>query len=462
MFRPEQEIPIARILAADTVRHMAQPVASLDEIQPVHLRLEKYHALGNDFLICILPDDEKGQLDARSMDWADLAQAACSRKTGIGADGLILAVGPTTESYDLSATLEDGSPAPHASLSRNATVGMILYNSDGSKASVSGNGMGCLAHAVARTQEPWKSSRLHAEALTQVPYAALPVGTTREGLGRQLRAMSLELTIKTSAGDRRVTWNNNLRDRLHGPRWMREAAEHSMLEGPGRFADILDQVDAEEMAGDLDARSWNAMVEMPSVVPGPDVPADLEEKIRRDFGDTNYGTGDVGNPHLIINSGRDLSSSEIARYGSEYENHFADGINVEFIHVPQHGEPEFHMQVWERGAGITDACGTGAVVATHFAMYWELLTDVGWQQLQQEWRAERSDETGRDAAESRFPPGGPYALIRMPGGTARVFFGDASGLEGEVPNRLLFEPLLCLMADYVGGVDYPILKHLQA
>lgn len=441
---------------------MAQSATSLDEIQPVHLRLEKYHALGNDFLITILSEDEKGKLDARSIDWSGLARAACNRKTGIGADGLILAVGVAVDAPDGSSVLEDDSPDLREPSRRHATVGMVLHNSDGSKASVSGNGMGCLAHAIARSEEPWKSSRLRAEALTQVPYAALPAGTTRGGLARELRAMSLELTIKTSAGDRCVTWNNNLQDRLHGPRWMRESARNSALEGPGRFADTLQQVDAEELAGDLDPTSWNAMVEMPSVVPGPDVPADLEERIRRDFGDTDFGTGDVGNPHLVIDSGRDLSPSEIARYGSAYESHFAGGINVEFVHVPKHGEPEFHLQVWERGAGITDACGTGAVVATHLAMHREWLVDAGWEQLQEEWRAEWSDESGRDAAESRFPPGGPCALVRMPGGTARVFYGEAAGLEGEVPHRLLFKPLLCLMADHVGDVDYPILRHLQA
>lgn len=437
-------------------------VTSLDETQPIHLRLEKYHALGNDFLISILSDDEKEELDGCSVDWAGLAQAVCNRRMGIGADGLILAIGPAISSYEWSSTLEDGSPVLHAPLSGKATVRMILYNSDGSKASVSGNGMACLAHAVARSQEPWKSSRRNAEALAQMPYAALPAGTTREALIRQLRAMRLELTIKTAAGDRRVTWNNNLRYPLHGPRWMRKSSEQSVLEGPRRLVDSFQRIDTEQLGGDIDVRSWNAAVGMPSVAPGPDVSADLEEKIRRDFGDTNFGTGDVGNPHLVIDSGRDLSPSEVAKYGSEYEGHFAGGINVEFIHVPKHGAPEFHLQVWERGAGITDACGTGAVVATHLAMHWELLTDVGWEQLQEEWRAEWSDESGRDVAQSRFPEGAPHALIRMPGGAARVFFGDASGLAGGIPHRLSYEPLLYLLADYAGGVDYPFLRHLQA
>lgn len=454
--------PLGRILPADTVRPMAWPVTSLDDIQPIHLRLEKYHALGNDFLISVMSDEKQKELNARSIDWADLAQAACDRKSGIGADGLILAIGPTTDDYEWSSTSEDGSLEPHASLSGKATVRMILHNSDGSKANVSGNGMGCLAHAVARSQEPWKSSRLHAEALLQVPFCALPSGTDRGTLTRRLRASRLNVTIKTAAGNRRVTWNNNIQERIHGPQWMVESAEHSLLDRPGRLADFFQHADTEQLAGDLDPKSWNALVEMPAVMPGPDVPADLEEKIRRDFGDTNFDTGDVGNPHLVVNAGRELDLSEVARYGNEYASHFADGINVEFIHVPQQGVPELYMQVWERGAGITDACGTGAVVATHLAMRWELLTDAGWEQLQQEWRAKWSDESGRDAVESRFPSGAPYALIRMPGGTARVFFGDASGLEGEVPDRLLFEPLLCLMANYVGGVDYPILRHLQA
>ncbi len=58
------------------------------------LQLTKHQALGNDFLIALLPDDEKTALDERRVDWPGLAKLVCDRRTDAGADGLILGVGP--------------------------------------------------------------------------------------------------------------------------------------------------------------------------------------------------------------------------------------------------------------------------------------------------------------------------------------------------------------------------------
>ncbi len=67
----------------------------------------------------------------------------------------------------------------------------------------------------------------------------------------------------------------------------------------------------------------------------------------------------MGNPHAVILC-ENLDTLEIAKIGPELENHplFPERINVEFIEVVD--KHNVRMRVWERGAGETQACGTGA------------------------------------------------------------------------------------------------------
>ncbi len=67
----------------------------------------------------------------------------------------------------------------------------------------------------------------------------------------------------------------------------------------------------------------------------------------------------MGNPHCIIYVD-DISSVPLSQWGPQIETHkmFPEKINVEFVRVVNEGELE--AVVWERGAGITLACGTGA------------------------------------------------------------------------------------------------------
>ena len=81
------------------------------------LTITKHHGLGNDFLVAFHP---------RVDDLPGLARRLCDRRRGIGADGLLIA-----ES-------EQGCAAR-----------MVLYNADGSRAEMSGNGIRCFAQAVA-------------------------------------------------------------------------------------------------------------------------------------------------------------------------------------------------------------------------------------------------------------------------------------------------------------------------
>ena len=75
----------------------------------------------------------------------------------------------------------------------------------------------------------------------------------------------------------------------------------------------------------------------------------------------------MGNPHgvVFVDSVDDL---DIEKLGPMFENHpmFPDRVNTEFIQVVD--DHTIKMRVWERGAGETLACGTGAC-ASAYASY---------------------------------------------------------------------------------------------
>ncbi len=117
------------------------------------MRLTKHHGLGNDFLVLL-------DLDGQQLVDADLARALCDRRTGVGADGLILYT-------------------PDA-----AGATMRLLNADGSPSEVSGNGLRGLGAILAEDR-------------------ALPVGDTlhvRTGAGLK----TLTLVSRDAATNRPV------------------------------------------------------------------------------------------------------------------------------------------------------------------------------------------------------------------------------------------------------------------
>lgn len=252
------------------------------------MRLSKHHGLGNDFLVLL--DERNDHLPVVD---ADLAIALCDRRRGIGADGLIHGAAP------LAALATSG-----------VDVVMHLFNSDGSRAEISGNGIRCLAQAVAR---------LRGEAETTV-------------------------VVATDTGNRTL----------------------------------------EVMPTD-DPVVCLVRVDMGRPRPGPHVPAPVEELVGE-----RHGTVDMGNPHLVVLVD-DPSSVDLATDGPWLERQFPDGVNVEYIAVAP-DRTSIELRVWERGAGITEACGSGACAATHLARRWGLVDD--------------------------------RAVVTMPGGTAEVVFED--------------------------------------
>src|SRR5262249_25969860 len=75
----------------------------------------------------------------------------------------------------------------------------------------------------------------------------------------------------------------------------------------------------------------------------------------------------MGNPHCILFV-EDAEAAPVTELGPKLETHplFPTRINVEFaqVHDPRH----IRMRVWERGVGVTMACGTGACATAVAAM----------------------------------------------------------------------------------------------
>ena len=74
------------------------------------------------------------------------------------------------------------------------------------------------------------------------------------------------------------------------------------------------------------------------------------------------GCVSMGNPHVVFFT-PDVQALSIASIGPMIEHHplFPQGVNVGFCEV--RAPDDIRLRVWERGAGLTKACGTGACAA---------------------------------------------------------------------------------------------------
>jgi diaminopimelate epimerase len=71
----------------------------------------------------------------------------------------------------------------------------------------------------------------------------------------------------------------------------------------------------------------------------------------------------MGNPHATIFCGEPVADLTLDVVGPLIENHelFPERVNAHFVNI--YGPNELTMRTWERGSGITLACGTGACAA---------------------------------------------------------------------------------------------------
>lgn len=123
------------------------------------------------------------------------------------------------------------------------------------------------------------------------------------------------------------------------------------------------------------------------------------------FGARWYGV-DAGNPHVVS---FEIGPEEVHRVGPMLTNHrlFPAGTNVECARI---SNGEIQLAVWERGAGFTLACGTGAAATA--ALAWSL----------------------------GLLPEGPV-LIHLPGGPLRVWRDGATTYQ-RGPAQIVFHGTL--------------------
>lgn len=236
------------------------------------MQLTKHHGLGNDFLVAL--EEVDGSLHGD----ASLARALCDRRRGLGADGFIIGARPAAGQVG-----PDGRPID---------VVMHLWNADGSRAEMSGNGIRCLGQALAMARGD------HATTFS----------------------------VSTDGGHRVLVVQHDPSDRL---------ATVSVSMGP--------------------------------VGEGPAVPTSVSVRLA----DERHATADMGNPHLVVLV-PDLEQVDLVGTGSWLESQFDAGVNVEFI-SPGTEPDTIDLLVWERGAGVTEACGTGATAAACLAHRWGLV-----------------------------------------------------------------------------------------
>lgn len=88
----------------------------------------------------------------------------------------------------------------------------------------------------------------------------------------------------------------------------------------------------------------------------------ISENLATESGPVKITTVSMGNPHAVLFV-EDAENAPVTTLGPKIECHprFPEKTNVEFIEVIS--ETELRMKVWERGAGVTLACGTGACAA---------------------------------------------------------------------------------------------------
>lgn len=117
----------------------------------------------------------------------------------------------------------------------------------------------------------------------------------------------------------------------------------------------------------------------------------------------------VGNPHLVIFVD-DISTVRLEEIGPQLEHHpdFPDRVNVEFAQIQEDGH--IRMRVWERGSGITMACGTGACATAVAAAF--------------SGRCGRTSRITMDGGTLTIEWNEEDGQIRMTGPATRVFDGE--------------------------------------
>ena len=114
--------------------------------------------------------------------------------------------------------------------------------------------------------------------------------------------------------------------------------------------------------------------EVKAVTVNMGVPRVQSDTLMRGSDPIGFCSVNMGNPHAVFFRENTTQIEEISHYGPLIgaHAHFPEGTNVEFACV--RNLREIDVRVWERGSGLTLACGTGAC-ATAVAAIWNGWTD---------------------------------------------------------------------------------------
>jgi diaminopimelate epimerase len=125
----------------------------------------------------------------------------------------------------------------------------------------------------------------------------------------------------------------------------------------------------------------------------------------------NFALADAGNPHAI--TVQPATDADILGVGPAVEKHarFPSGTNVEFATV--RSPTEIDVIVWERGVGLTQACGTGACATVAVAQ-----------------------------TKGLIPAGNHDVTVRLPGGALRIRLDAQGGCMMQGPARHVFEGIV--------------------
>ena len=251
------------------------------------MKFTKMQGLGNDY---VYVDCTKEELAAP----ADIARAVSDRHYGIGSDGLIL-IKP----------------------SNAADFYMEMYNADGSRSAMCGNGIRCVGKYV------------------------YDFGLTDK----------LDVSIETAAGIKylnlRLLGGQVVEVRVNmGAPIFEPALVPTTLEATRKI-----EADGSDLAAPLHEGYEKPVLDK--------VPAVLDAALTVDGKEYRVSCVSMGNPHVITYVD-DEKAVDIEKIGPLFESHpaFPERTNTEFIRVAD--RKNIYMRVWERGTGETLACGTGA------------------------------------------------------------------------------------------------------
>ena len=239
------------------------------------LKFEKYHGVGNDFIIM----NEKDLIEKGIPDYNELAKQVCDRHFGIGADGLLI--------------LKYVANMPF----------MFYYNSDGSQAPMCGNGIRCFSNYLRNNNVEQENSFI----------------------------------VKTLSGDLFIETN----------------------------------MDEEENRFSVKVNMGKPIFEVKKLI-NTDKERFLKEKINIDGKEIEISYIFMGTDHSVIFVD-DFSEYDIDDLGKKIENYtelFPKKVNVNFVKVTDRNNME--VITWERGAGRTLACGTGATASAVLGRIFDL------------------------------------------------------------------------------------------